>query len=140
MGLIILNFSHPITAEQQAQVERLAGQPVERVIEVSVQIDHDAPLAPQIAALAEATGLSPEEWQTLPLIVNLPSLALAAGALLVELHGRMGHFPTVLHLRPQTRGATTVYEMASLENLQALRDAARLRRRPARKERDERSV
>jgi hypothetical protein len=134
MGLVVLNFSHPITTEQQAQIERLAGQPVERVIEVPVQIDHEAPLAPQISALAEAAGLAPEVWQTLPLVVNLPSLALAAGALLVDLHGRMGHFPTVLHLRPETNGPTTVFVVAGLENLQALRDAARIRRRPASKE------
>ncbi len=134
MGLLVLNFSHPLTPEQQAQIERLAGQPVERVIEVPVQIDHETPLAPQIVALAEATGLSLDEWQTLPLVVNLPSLALAAGALLAELHGRMGHFPTVLHLRPEASGPTTVFVVAGLENLQALRDAARTRRRPTQEE------
>jgi hypothetical protein len=134
MGLVVLNFSHPITAEQQADIERLAGQPVERVITVPVQLDHQAPFAPQIVALAEATGLSPEEWQTLPLVIHLPSLALAAGGLLVELHGRMGHFPTVLHLRPETSGPTTAFVVAGLENLQALRDAARARRQPTREE------
>lgn len=128
MGLLVLNFSHPLTPEQQAEIARLTGQSVERVINVPVQIDHDAPLAPQTAALADAAGLSPGDWQTKPLIVNLPSLALAAGALLAELHGRLGHFPAVLHLRPETRGATTVFVVVALENLQALRDAARTRR------------
>jgi hypothetical protein len=131
MGLLVLNFSHPLTPEQQAEIDRLAGQPVERVIDVPVQIDHAALLTPQIVALAEAAGLSSSEWQTLPLLVNLPSLALAAGALLVELHGRMGHFPTVLHLRPETSGPTTSYVVAGLENLQVLRDAARIRRQSA---------
>jgi hypothetical protein len=134
MGLVVLNFSHPVTAEQQAEIERLGRLPVERVIEVSVRLDHEAPFAPQVVALAEAAGLSPKEWQTLPLVVNLPSLALAAGGLLVELHGRIGHFPTVLHLRPETSGPTTVFVVAALENLQALRDAARTRRQPTSKE------
>ena len=134
MGIIVLNYSHPITAAQQAEIERKAGQPVERVIDVPVQIDHETPLAPQIVALADVTGLSSADWQTLPLVVNLPSLALAAGSLLVELHGRVGHFPTVLHLRPEASGPTTVFVVAGLENLQALRDAARTRRRPVQKE------
>jgi hypothetical protein len=133
MGQVVLNFSHPITAAQQEDIEQLSGQPVERIITVPVQLDHEAPFAPQIAALTEATKLSAEEWQTLPLVVHLPSLALAAGGLLVELHGRIGHFPTVLHLRPETGRPTTVFVVAGLENLQALRDAARTRRRPARK-------
>ncbi len=128
VSLVILNYSHPITAAQQAQIEQQGGQPVERVINVPVQIDHEAPLAPQIVALADTAELSPDDWQTRPLVVNLPSLALAAGALLVELHGRMGHFPTVLHLRPEMSGPTTVFVVAGLENLQALRDAARTRR------------
>lgn len=134
MGLLVLNYSHPLTPEQRVEIERLAGQPVERVVDVPVQIDHEAPLAPQIVALADAVELSPDDWQTLPLVVNLPSLALAAGALLVELHGRIGHFPTVLHLCPETSGPTTTFVVAGLENLQALRDAARTRRRSARKE------
>lgn len=128
MGLLVLNFSHPITAEQQAEIARLAGQPVERVIEVPVQLDHQAPFAPQIVALADATGLTSGEWQTLSLVVNLPGLAVVAGALLAELHGRMGYFPTVLHLRPRNAGGVTVFEVAGLENLQALREAARTRR------------
>lgn len=128
MGLVVLNFSHPITSVQQAEIERLAGQPVERVIEVPVQLDQRQPFGPQVLALASAAGLSPKQWQTLPLIVNLPGLAVAAAALLVELHGRMGHFPTVLHLRPESSGLTTEYVVAGLENLQALRDMARARR------------
>ncbi len=128
MGIIVLNFSHPITPEQQRELERLAGQPVERVITVPVQIDQQQPLATQVVARAEATGLSSDEWQTLPLIVNLPGLAVAAAALLVELHGRMGHFPTVLRLCPETSGPTTTYVVAGLENLQAQRDLARTRR------------
>lgn len=134
MSLVILNYSHPITPEQRVQIEQQGGQPVKRVIDVPVQIDHEAPLAPQIVALAEAAGLSSDDWQTLPLVVNLPSLALAAGALLVEVHGRVGHFPTVLHLRPETSGPTTIFAVAGLENLQALRDAARVRRQPTQQE------
>ncbi len=130
MGLLVLNFSHPLTPEQRAEIARRAEMPLERVIDVPVQIDHQQALAPQIGALADGVGLTPGDWQTKPLIVNLPSLALAAGALLAELHGRLGHFPTVLHLRPETRGPTTVFVLAALENLQALRDAARARRYP----------
>jgi hypothetical protein len=128
MELVVLNFSHPITPEQQAEIERLDGKPVERVIEVPVEIDQRQPFWPQIVALASATGLAPREWQTLKLIVNLPGLAVAAAALLVELHGRMGYFPTILRLRPETSGATTDYVVAGLENLRALRDEARARR------------
>jgi hypothetical protein len=62
------------------------------------------------------------------LVVNLPGLAVVAGALLAELHGRVGHFPTVLHLRGNREGAATVYEVAELVNLETLRHEARSRR------------
>lgn len=129
MGLLVLNFSHPLTPDHLRQIERLAGQMVEGVIDVHVQIDQQQPLVPQVVALAEAAGLSPDDWQTLLLVVNLPGLAVVAGALLAELHGRVGHFPTVAHLRGNRSGAATVYEVAELVNLESVRDAARRRRK-----------
>ena len=36
--MILLNFSHPLTAEHLTQVESMAGEPIERVIEGAVQI------------------------------------------------------------------------------------------------------
>jgi len=46
--------------------------------------------------MADAAGLSPEEWQTLPIFINPSSLTLnfSAVALIAELHGRMGYFST----------------------------------------------
>ena len=130
MGLVVLNFSHPMTRDHLRQVERLAEQAVERVIMVPVQINQRQPLMPQVRWLAEQTQLSPGDWQTLPLVVNPPGLAVVASALLAELHGRIGHFPTVTHLRGNRSGAATVYEVAELVNLEAMRDDARVRRRP----------
>ncbi len=123
--MILLNFSHPITSEQLAQLEGLIGQKVERVIEIPTQIDPQHPLAPQVVALADKVGLSPAEWQTLPLLVNPPALNFIAVVLLAELHGRMGYFPPVLRLRPVPGVVPPRYEVAEIINLQALRDEAR---------------
>jgi len=125
--MLLLNFSHPLTPDHLAQIEALAGQPVERVIAVPTQFDQAQPFAPQVAALADSAGLTPEEWQSLPLLVNPPSLNLIAVTLLAELHGRMGHFPAVLRLRPSATGMTQ-FQVAEVINLQSVRDAARTRR------------
>lgn len=126
--MILLNFSHPLTAEQRAAVERLAGRPIARSCAAMPQFDHSATFAEQIRALADAAGLSPEEWQTLPLLVNLPGYAPGAAALLAEIHGRAGHFPAIIRLRPVAGSTPTVYEVAELINLQAVREAARMAR------------
>ncbi len=125
--MLVINFSHPLTPDHLAQVERLTGQPVERVIDAPAQFDHAQPFSPQVVALADSVGLAPNEWQTLQLLINPPSLNLIAVTLLAELHGRMGHFPAVLRLRPTTAGVTQ-FEVAEGINLQAVRDAARARR------------
>jgi len=109
-------------------VEALTGQKVTEVRGEMPQFDHGAPFAEQVRALADRVGLSPEEWQTTPLLVNLPGYAPAAAALLAELHGRMGHFPAVLRLRPVEGSVPTRYEVAEIINLQAIRDQARIRR------------
>jgi hypothetical protein len=126
--MILLNFSHPLTPAQFAAIERLAGQQVERVIEVKTQLDHARPFAEQARAVVEVAGLSPQEWQGLPLLVNLPSLSAIAALVLAELHGRMGYFPAVLRLRPVPETMPPQFEVAEIINLQAVREAARQRR------------
>ena len=126
--MILLNFAHPLTQEHIAQVEALIGQKVDRVVEIPTQIDPQQPLVPQVVALADACGLSPAEWQTLPLLVNPPSLNFIAVVLLAELHGRCGYFPPCIRLRPAQGPVPPQYEVAEVLNLQAVRDAARQKR------------
>lgn len=128
--MLVLNFSHPITPAQRAQIESLTGEPVDEVRGTMPQFDPLQPLADQALALVDAVGLSAEAWQTTPLIVNPPGLAPAAMAVLAELHGRTGYFPSILRLRTVPGTTPTRYEVAEIINLQALRDAARRRRQP----------
>lgn len=126
--MILLNFSHPLLPDHIRQIEELAGQKVERVIEVSSQIDPQQPLAPQAQAMAEAAGLTPQQWQSEALLINPPSLNYSAALLLAELHGRMGYFPPIVRLRPVKDALPPRFEVAEIINLQAARDAARKRR------------
>jgi hypothetical protein len=126
--ILLLNFSHPLTDDHLAQVEALTGQQVERVVEVPSQIDAQQPLSPQVVEMVDACGLSPAEWQTLPLLVNPPALNFSAVALLAELHGRLGYFPAVVRTRPIEDSLPPRYEVAEIVNLQALRDTARQKR------------
>lgn len=129
--MILLNFSHPLTPDQMEQIEALTGQKVQRVIEIPSQIDPQQPLGPQVVALADRAGLSPAEWQSVPLLVNPPSLNFIAVALTAELHGRCGYFPAMLRTRPVPEAVPPRYEVAEIVNLQALRDEARKRRCPS---------
>jgi len=125
--MIILNFGHPITDEQKAQIERLAGISITSISTLPVQIHQEQPLTVQICELVETIELTSQEWQALPLLINPPGYAPAAFVLLAELHGRMGHFPVVMRLRPKT-GPLPTYEVAELLNLQTVREEARKRR------------
>lgn len=130
-GIVVVNYAHPLTEAQCAQIAALTGMAVGRVIEIPVEIDLARPFAPQAAALVEAVGLSATAWQTLPLIINLPGLAPLAATLLAELHGRLGYFPTMLRIRPVSGAVPMRYEVAELLNLQAIREQARKQRAPA---------
>ena len=126
--MLILNFTHPLTLEQRAQIEALAHTSIEEVRTIPVQIDQGEPLEPQITTIVDSVGLSSEEWQTRPFLVNPPGYAPAAFVLLAELHGRIGHFPSLIRLRPLPGSTPTTYEVAELINLQAIREDARRRR------------
>ncbi len=130
--MLILNFTHPLTPDQRAQIEALANTSIDEIRTIPVQINQAESLEPQITAIVDAVGLSSEEWQTRSLLINLPGCAPAAFVLLAEFHGRIGHFPTVLRLRPVRSQSkyrlVTTYEVAELLNLQTIRETARKRR------------
>lgn len=126
--MIIVNFSHPLTEAQRSQIEELSGHRVERIIEVRVQLDLAVPLAPQVAKVIDATGLTPEQWESEAIVVNPPSLSYAAATIISELHGRMGHFPTILCVAPVSAGGITEYRVTQLVDLQQARNDARTRR------------
>jgi len=125
--MMLLNYAHPLTEAQLAQASTLAGAPLE-VRDIAVQIERARPIAEVALELAEAAGLTPTEWQTRPLLVNPPGLAPLALALIAELHGRSGHFPAILNIRPVVGAVPVRYEVAEIVSVQALRDAARGRR------------
>ena len=131
--MILLNFAHPLTQEHIAQIESLTGEAVERVVDIPSQVDTEQPLAPQIAAMADAAELTAEQWQTAAILVNPPALNFSAVTLLAELHGRMGYFPSCLRMKPMVdaegnRVIPPRFTVAEILNLQAIRDEARKRR------------
>ena len=126
--IIVVNFSHPLTPEQLEKARLMLNCRIEEVIEVPVQLNHEKPFDPQIDEVVDKVGLTSHQWQTRPILVNLPGYAPATAVLIAELHGRMGHFPTILRLRPVSVEGTTTYEVAEIIDLQATRDAARERR------------
>lgn len=125
--MLILNFAHPLTDEHQARIVALAGTAIDEIRTVSVQIDQAMALEPQVRAIVDGVRLTSEEWQTRPLLINPPGYAPAAFVLLAELHGRIGHFPALIRLRPKA-GPVPSYEVAELLNLQAVREEARRHR------------
>ena len=123
--MILLNFSHPLTPTQREQVETLTAQKIERILTLSVHFDSQEPFLPQLQELVSQIPLDPAGLQSLPLLVNPPSLNFITAMLLAELHGRMGYFPPILRLRPLEGSLPPRYEVAEVLNLQAIRDQAR---------------
>lgn len=126
--MILINFSHPLTPKQRAQLEELTGRQIVEERHMFCQFDNEQPFAPQVRRCVDTADLSSTAWQSEMILVNPPGYAPAASALLAELHGRMGHFPTIIRLRPVAGSTPTRYEVAELLNLQQLRDAARVQR------------
>jgi hypothetical protein len=126
--MILLNFTHPITDEQSAEVARLSGQSIERVIDVATHFDHARSFIDQAAELVDRVGLTATDRGQVPVVVNLPTFAPVAAVMLADIHGRTGHFPTVVRLRPVLGSTPTRYVLAELIDLQAARDVARGRR------------
>jgi hypothetical protein len=130
--MILLNFSHPLTPAQLAQIEALIGNhpagtgaAVKRVIAAPAQFDTGQPFVPQVQAMLAQVPLTAEAWQTTPLLIVPPALNFITAVLLAELHGRMGYFPAIVRLRPVAESLPPRFEVVEIINLQAVREAAR---------------
>jgi hypothetical protein len=121
---VILNLAHPLTPDHLAQMTAILGHtPAVRFI--ATQTDRSRPLVEVAHEIIETVGLTSEEWQTLPLILNPPGLAPLALAVTAELHGRCGYFLPIMHMRPLPDALPPRYEVAEIVNLQAARERAR---------------
>ncbi len=127
-NLHLLNFGRPLSAEQRLHIKELANRPIGTIIEVTAHFDESRAFAPQCVTLLDKLPLSRTDWQTLPILVNLPGYTPGAACLLGELHGRLGHFPTIVRLTPLPGTSPQEYAVAEIINLQAARDAARKRK------------
>ncbi len=126
--MILLNFSHPLTPDQQRAIEQQTGASIARILDAPAQFDHARPFAEQVTALVDGLGLTSAEWQTAQIVIVPPALNAIAVTLLAELHGRMGYFAPVVRLRPVKDALPPRFEVAEIINLQAVREAARNRR------------
>jgi hypothetical protein len=126
--MIVLNYSHPITDDQRARIESLAGVSIDRIADIPVHFDQERPFDEQAAALAQASGLTSEQWQTESLLINPPAFAPGAVVLLAYLHGLMGYFPPVVRIRPVAENPTRRFEVAEVVDLQQTRERGRMTR------------
>jgi len=126
--MLLLNFSHPVTDEQLAQIETLTGNKVREVRQIPTKFDHNRSFEPQVEELIRSCELTPEEWQTLPILIVPPSLNFAALTLIAALHGIMGYFPPIVRIKPVEGSVPPRFEVAEVINLQEVRERFRERR------------
>lgn len=123
--MILLNLSHPLTQAQREQIKTLTDTNITQEIHIPAQFDHQQNFDTQLANLMSKITLSADEWQSVPIMVNLPSLNFIAALLLAELHGRMGYFPPCIRLRPIKDALPPRFEVAEILNLNVIRENAR---------------
>jgi len=121
----ILNFSHPITETQKENIQKLLGRPIAGIIDIQTQLDESHCFNSQVCGLITKANIKPESLQHGDYIVNLPGFAPAAAVVVGELHGRMGHFPTIIRMKKAGGSIPPVYNVEEIIDLQAIRDEAR---------------
>jgi len=98
------------------------------MLKIECQLDVNTDFGNQVADLADACNLTPDEWQTQRIIVNPPALSTAATLLLAELHGRCGYYPPVLRLKQESGTMPPRYVLAEILDVNSQRQNARKRR------------
>ena len=123
--MLVLNFSHPLTEEQVEQIRKLITGEIEEIRQIPVFFDNEKSFEEQVRELVKACNLTPEEWQTRPIIIVPPAFNFIAVALLAALHGLMGYFPPIVRLKPVPESTPPKFEVAEIINLQSIREKFR---------------
>lgn len=122
--MLVLNFSHALSDSHTASIAELVNDQV-TIIQYQVHFDDEVAFSMQTRDLLEQHPFSNEDWQTGKFLINLPGHPVIAGVLLAELHGRMGHFPTVLRLQTVPGITPPQFEIAELIDLHCIRTDSR---------------
>lgn len=120
---VLINFGRQIESGQQASIENLVGMPVEETIDLPHQLDDTLPHEQQLLKLLTLTGLTQDEWMSLPIVVNVHPFAPDAAALMACIHGLRGNFPSIVRMARNPE--TEKFEAVEILRLQALRNEAR---------------
>lgn len=125
----LLNFTHAFQEQQIKELEDELGCFVEHVWpNLKINFNLSGPLEPQIRNMVDSLGFTPEEWDEAGrFVVSLPGLSEPCAVLLAELHGRMGHFPTIVRRRKNDQDESGGYVLAEVIHLSDVRDKARNR-------------
>ena len=126
---LLINFTHPVTDEQIKQIEEKLKISIVEIVQppkIPIHFNENEDFATQISTCVNGIGLTDEQWQDSGILVNVPGMAPIATALVAELHGRMGHFPSLIRLKRSENNPSN-YEFAEVMHLQHIRDKARAR-------------
>lgn len=128
--MILLNFGHPLPAHTLEAIGAVPdlGTPIDGVITVKVHADNDGHFGSQAASILDSVGWPSDQWQKSLFLVILPGLAPMAAALIAEMHGRCGYFPTCVRLKPAPGAIPPQFIFAEFIRLSTVREEARKRR------------
>ncbi len=127
---LIMNFSgHPVLSGQIATINKMLEWPSSEVIDVQVgTIAEDNKFISNILNVIEKIDLSPEQWQSANIVVIAAGYSAIWSVLLAGMHGRLGYFPDVVHLRPAYAVSNEKFEVAEIMNLREVRHLSREKR------------
>ena len=133
--MIVFNFSHKLSEKSEQQLVDLINiytetenPPQLAVYPLEKQYDEELPFAKIAKEAVDDLSKHVPGWEQMPFLIVPPSLNFAAVAILAEIHGRVGYFPSVVRTRQIKGTISPEYEVVEILYLQEIRDQARLDR------------
>lgn len=127
---LILNCSgHPVHLTQKSAIEKQMHWQNAEILPVELgNVPEDHHFVSAIEKAIDKLDLTSQEWQQVPMVVIPAGYAPVWSVIQPILHGRLGHFPDVVRLRPVDPLSGVRYEVAEIMLLQQLRHVSRGKR------------
>ena len=105
-------FTHPLTEDQKRQIEAHTDEKITKVWQISVRFENEKSYESQLGGVIEQCAFTPEEWQTLPILIVPPSFNFIDVSLHADPHGIMGYFSPVVRPKPVPNSIPPRFEVA----------------------------
>lgn len=131
--MILLNFSHALTNQQEGEIRKLLSIPDKewekrKTIRVDCFLNINSDFSPQAEKILDSIPMKDDEWTEERLVVVPPPISHSAILIILGIFAKCGYLPEIVRIKKKPKSTPPIYMVAEIIELQPYKDKMRSKR------------